>query len=43
MGAESHKLANNADFIDFQTDPSKYKHWKLDVAGDVAHADAGRR
>jgi benzoyl-CoA-dihydrodiol lyase len=36
MGAESRKLANNADFIDFQTEPSKYKHWKLDVAGDVA-------
>jgi benzoyl-CoA-dihydrodiol lyase len=36
MGAESRKLANNADFIDFQTEPSKYKHWKLGVAGDVA-------
>src|ERR1044072_3363329 len=36
MGAESCKLAKNADFIDFQTEPSKYKHWKLDVAGDVA-------
>lgn len=36
MGAESRKLANNADFIDFQTEPSKYKHWKLDVSGDVA-------
>src|SRR6202011_3370473 len=23
-------------YIDFQTDPSRYKHWKLDVAGDVA-------
>jgi benzoyl-CoA-dihydrodiol lyase len=23
-------------YIDFQTDPSRYRHWKLDVAGDVA-------
>ncbi len=30
------KLANSATFIDFQTEPSKYRHWKLDVAGDVA-------
>lgn len=30
------KLANGATFIDFQTEPSKYRHWKLDVAGDVA-------
>ncbi|MGL5167619.1 MAG: 2,3-epoxybenzoyl-CoA dihydrolase [Afipia sp.] len=29
-------LANGATFIDFQTEPSKYRHWKLDVAGDVA-------
>ncbi len=30
------KLANGATFIDFQTEPSKYRHWKLDVAGGVA-------
>ena len=36
MAAEDRKLANSATFIDFQTDPSKYRHWKLDVAGDVA-------
>src|ERR1700709_1950462 len=28
--------ANGAKHIDFQTDPSRYRHWKLDVAGDVA-------
>jgi benzoyl-CoA-dihydrodiol lyase len=30
------KLANGATFIDFQTEPLKYRHWKLDVAGEVA-------
>ncbi|MES2751369.1 MAG: 2,3-epoxybenzoyl-CoA dihydrolase, partial [Pseudomonadota bacterium] len=30
------KLANSATYIDFQTEPSKYRHWKLDVAGDIA-------
>src|ERR1700712_1622373 len=29
-------LANGATHIDFQTDPSRYRPWKLDVAGDVA-------
>ncbi len=36
MAVEDRKLANQATFIDFQTDPSRYRHWKLDVAGDVA-------
>ncbi|MBN8979766.1 MAG: benzoyl-CoA-dihydrodiol lyase [Rhizobiales bacterium] len=36
MAAEDRKLSNSARYIDFQTDPSKYRHWKLDVAGDVA-------
>jgi len=36
MAGEDSKLANGATFIDFQTDPSRYRHWKLDVAGDVA-------
>lgn len=36
MAAEDRKLANSATFIDFQTEPSKYRHWKLDAAGDVA-------
>ncbi len=36
MAVEDRKLANQATFIDFQTNPSRYRHWKLDVAGDVA-------
>src|SRR6187397_693489 len=36
MAAEARKLANGAEQIDFQTDPSRYRHWKLAVAGDVA-------
>src|SRR5882757_5222201 len=36
MAADDRKLANSARYIDFQTEPSKYRHWKLDVAGDVA-------
>ena len=30
------KLANGKTRIDFQTDPSRYRHWKLAVDGDVA-------
>jgi benzoyl-CoA-dihydrodiol lyase len=33
---EDRVLANGAKHIDFQTDPSRYRHWKLDVTGDVA-------
>ena len=33
---EDRVLANGAKYIDFQTDPSRYRHWKLDAAGDVA-------
>jgi benzoyl-CoA-dihydrodiol lyase len=33
---EDRILAGGAKYIDFQTDPSRYRHWKLDVAGDVA-------
>src|SRR5260221_95987 len=33
---EDRVLAGGAKHIDFQTDPSRYRHWKLDVAGDVA-------
>ncbi|HXI08706.1 MAG TPA: 2,3-epoxybenzoyl-CoA dihydrolase [Bradyrhizobium sp.] len=36
MAGEDRVLAGGAKFIDFQTDPSRYRHWKLDVAGDVA-------
>ncbi len=36
MAGEDRVLAGGAKYIDFQTDPSRYKHWKLDVNGDVA-------
>ena len=36
MAGEDRVLAGGAKHIDFQTDPSRYRHWKLDVAGDVA-------
>ncbi|UGV26294.1 benzoyl-CoA-dihydrodiol lyase [Rhodopseudomonas boonkerdii] len=36
MGAEPRKLANGSAIIDFQTEPSKYRHWKLELAGDAA-------
>src|SRR6187549_3249318 len=36
MAGEDRVLAGGAKFIDFQTDPSKYRHWKLEVDGDVA-------
>jgi benzoyl-CoA-dihydrodiol lyase len=36
MAGEDRVLAGGARYIDFQTEPSRYKHWKLDVAGDVA-------
>ena len=36
MADAARKLANGKDFIDFQTDPSRYKHWKLTVDGEVA-------
>jgi benzoyl-CoA-dihydrodiol lyase len=36
MASEDRVLAGGASYIDFQTDPSRYRHWKLDVAGDVA-------
>src|SRR6201989_911894 len=36
MAGEDRVLANGARYIDFQTDPSRYRHWKLAVAGDVA-------
>jgi len=36
MAAEDRKLSRSARYIDFQTEPPKYRHWKLDVAGDVA-------
>ncbi len=36
MAGEDRGLAHGATFIDFQTDPSRYRHWKLDIAGEVA-------
>jgi benzoyl-CoA-dihydrodiol lyase len=36
MAGEDRILANGAKHIDFQTDPQRYRHWKLDVAGGVA-------
>jgi benzoyl-CoA-dihydrodiol lyase len=36
MAEADRKLANGATRIDFATDPSCYRHWKLEVDGDVA-------
>jgi len=29
-------LANGQTRIDFQTEPSRYRHWKLKIDGDIA-------
>src|ERR671928_720984 len=36
MAGEDRVLAGGANRIDFQTDPSRYRHWKLAVDGEVA-------
>jgi benzoyl-CoA-dihydrodiol lyase len=36
MAGDDRVLADGASFIDFQTDPSRYRHWKLAVDGEVA-------
>src|ERR1700687_366860 len=36
MAGEDRVLANGARYIDFQTDPSRDRHWKLAVDGAVA-------
>jgi benzoyl-CoA-dihydrodiol lyase len=36
MADAERKLNNGKSRIDFQTDPSKYRHWKLSVDGEVA-------
>src|SRR6195952_3744954 len=36
MAGEDRVLAGGARYIDFQTEPSRYRHWKLDVEGSVA-------
>ena len=34
--AKSDRLAGGKNAIDFQTDPARYRHWRLAVDGDVA-------
>jgi len=36
MAEATRKLANGATRIDYTTDPSRYRHWKLAVDGEVA-------
>ena len=36
MAGEQRALAGGATFIDFQTEPQRYRHWKLAVDGEVA-------
>jgi benzoyl-CoA-dihydrodiol lyase len=36
MADAERKLSNGKSRIDFQTDPAKYRHWKLEIDGDVA-------
>src|SRR5216684_750401 len=36
MADAEHKLSNGKSRIDFQTDPSRYRHWKLKLDGAVA-------
>ena len=41
--ASAHVLANGKTRIDFQTEPARYRHWKLKIDGDVATLIDGRR
>jgi benzoyl-CoA-dihydrodiol lyase len=36
MAEAERKLTNGKSRIDFQTDPSRYRHWQLQVDGDIA-------
>jgi benzoyl-CoA-dihydrodiol lyase len=36
MADAERKLSNGKTRIDFQTDPTRYRHWKLNVDGEVA-------
>ncbi len=36
MADDDRVLANGATHIDFQTDPGRYRHWKIGVDGEVA-------
>ena len=37
---EDRVLANGAKHIDFQTDPSRYRHWRIERAGAFSGADS---
>ncbi|MBV8765687.1 MAG: enoyl-CoA hydratase/isomerase family protein, partial [Hyphomicrobiales bacterium] len=36
MARVERKLANGSDRIEFSTDPTRYRHWKLSVEGEIA-------
>src|ERR1700741_447785 len=36
MAGEDRVLAGGGKYIDFQTDPSRYRHWKVAVDGEIA-------
>src|SRR5205823_11122894 len=36
MADVERKLSNRRTRIDFQTDPSRYRHWKLKIDGEIA-------
>src|SRR5258708_15846298 len=36
MAGEDRVLSGGARHIDFQTDPSRYRHWKHEIDGEVA-------
>src|SRR5579864_7608407 len=36
MADEERRLSNGAERIEFQTEPARYRHWKLAVDGEVA-------
>ena len=36
MAEAERKLANGAKRVDFATEPTRYRHWKLAVDGEVA-------
>ena len=37
MAGEDRVLAGGAKYIDFQTDPSRYRHWRIEQDGEVAY------
>jgi benzoyl-CoA-dihydrodiol lyase len=36
MAEDERKLSNGAERIEFQTEPARYRHWKLAVEGEIA-------